>query len=88
MASSIIHIAVANEINKKIKRDSNKLLIGSIAPDISRNLGETRERSHFLDEDNIPNVDKFLEKYKNKLSDDFVMGYFIHTYMIEKCGDT
>lgn len=82
MASSIIHMAVANEINKVIKRDSDKILIGSIAPDISKILGQSKINSHFLDsvEDNIPNIDRFLEKYKDKLSDDFVMGYFIHLY--------
>ena len=36
MASSIIHVAVANELNKKLNVDRNQLLIGSIAPDISK----------------------------------------------------
>lgn len=82
MASSIIHIAVANEINKILNRDSKKLLIGSIAPDISKLIGDTKVKSHFLDElnDDIPNLDRFLDKYKSKLSDDFVMGYYIHLY--------
>ena len=48
MASSMIHIAVANEINKVLKRDSSQLLIGTIAPDISKLIGETKEKSHFL----------------------------------------
>ena len=38
MASSIIHICVANEINKSLKRNSRELLIGTIAPDISKLL--------------------------------------------------
>ena len=82
MASSVIHMAVANEINKVIKKDTHKLLIGSIAPDISKHLGETKVKSHFLDSDdtNIPNIDKFLNKYKSKLNDDFVIGYYIHLY--------
>ena len=48
MASAIIHICVANEINKKIKKDKSKLLIGSIAPDISKQVNETKKHSHFL----------------------------------------
>ena len=82
MASSVIHMAVANEINKVIKKDTHKLLIGSIAPDISKHLGETKVKSHFLDSEDtdIPNIDKFLNKYKDKLDDDFVMGYYIHLY--------
>lgn len=79
MASSMIHIAVANEINKKINRDKSKLLIGTIAPDISKLIGETKEKAHFQDRnDNIPNLDKFLDKYKENLNDDFVLGYYIH----------
>ena len=81
MASSIIHVAVANEVNKVIKRDRKKLLIGSIAPDISKQLGRNKIESHFQDtDDDIPNLNKFLNKYSNYLSDDFVLGYYIHIY--------
>lgn len=61
MASSVIHICIANEINKTINRDNKKLLIGTIAPDISKLLGETKFYSHFLDNvnNNIPNINKF-----------------------------
>ncbi len=82
MASSLIHIVVANEINKKINRDSSKLLIGTISPDISKLVGEPRFISHFSRRDsNIPNLEKFLNKYKNNLNDDFVLGYYIHLYV-------
>ena len=82
MASSVIHMAVSNEINKKLNRNNEKLLIGSIAPDISKYLGESKLITHFLDskDSNIPNIEKFLKKYKTKLYDDFVLGYFIHLY--------
>lgn len=82
MASTIIHLAVANEINKKLKRNKNQLLIGTISPDISKLIGEDKTKSHFLsDESNdIPNINKFMKKYKNYLYDDFVMGYYIHLY--------
>ena len=82
MASSVIHMAVANEINRVIKRDNDRLLIGSIAPDIWKNIGESKVKSHFLDDEStsIPNIDNFLSKYKNNLDDDFVLGYFIHLY--------
>lgn len=33
MASCIIHLAVANEINKKLNKDKKQILLGSIAPD-------------------------------------------------------
>ena len=82
MASAVIHLAVANEINKTLNRNKSKLLIGSIAPDISKFIGEDKTVSHFIKEkdNNIPNIERFLKKYKNNLTDDFVMGYFIHLY--------
>ena len=82
MASAVIHMAVASEINKVLKRDYDKLIIGSIAPDISKIIGETKLRSHFLVNPNndLPNIDVFLSAYKKYLYDDFVMGYFIHLY--------
>ena len=82
MASAVIHMVVANEVNNIIKYNSDKVLIGSIAPDISKHLGESKLYSHFLDDvdNDIPNIEKFLKRYKDKLYDDFVLGYFIHLY--------
>lgn len=82
MASAIIHIAVANEINKQLKRDNTKLLYGSIGPDISKLVGETKYYTHFSypDDYDIPCIDKFLNLYGNRLDDDFVLGYYIHLY--------
>ena len=81
MASSMIHIAVANELNKTLNKDNKKLLIGSIAPDIAKLIGRTKIVSHFQDkDDDLPNLNKFLSKYKSDLSDDFVLGYYIHIF--------
>lgn len=81
MASAVIHLCIAKEVNKYLNMNLNKLLLGSIAPDISKQVGETKEISHFLDhtnEDDIPNIDRFLAKYKKDLNKPFEMGYFIH----------
>ena len=82
MASVMIHIAVASEINKSINRDRTKLLLGSIAPDLAKIMGERKERSHFIIKQytNIPEISLFLRKYKKHLNDDFVLGYYIHLY--------
>lgn len=79
MASSLVHLCVANEINKSIKKDKKKLLIGSIAPDIAKQVGDPRSKSHFY-VDNKTNHLKFLDKYASYLNDDFVLGYYIHLY--------
>lgn len=83
MASSIMHISVASELNKILKKDEKQLLIGTIAPDISKHIGENKLRSHFLDEvtNDVPNLELFLSKYKKHLNDDFVLGYYIHLYV-------
>lgn len=81
MASAVIHLCIAHEVNKYLNMNSNELLLGSIAPDISKQVGETKEISHFLDhtnEDDIPNINRFLAKYRNELNKPFEMGYFIH----------
>lgn len=81
MASAVIHLCIAKEVNKYLNMDLNELLLGSIAPDISKQVGETKEISHFLDhtnEDDIPNIDRFLAKYRSELNKPFEMGYFIH----------
>ena len=82
MASSVIHMCVASEVNKYLKKDNKGILIGSIAPDISKHINQSKQSSHFLDDvsNDIPNIDKFLNKYKSYLNDSFVMGYFIHLY--------
>lgn len=82
MASSVIHMCVAKEVNKYLKRNEKDILIGSIAPDISKQINETKLKSHFLDNEfsNLPNIEKFLNKYKNDFNNDFVMGYYIHLY--------
>ena len=48
MASSLIHMCVASEINKKYNLPKNMLLLGSIAPDISKLVGETKVKKSFL----------------------------------------
>ena len=81
MASAIIHLCIAKEVNKYLKMNEYDLMIGAIAPDISKQIGETKEISHFLDhsnEDDIPNINRFLDKYRNDLHNPFTMGYFIH----------
>lgn len=81
MASSVIHMCVANEINKVLKKDSKKLLIGTIAPDIAKQIGMQKEISHFQENnDDMPVLEKFLSKYEDNLNDDFILGYYIHLY--------
>lgn len=82
MASAIIHLCIAKKINEKLKMNEKELFLGSIAPDISKQIGETKKTSHFLNtkESDVPDIFLFLDKYKDSLNKPFNMGYFIHLY--------
>ena len=81
MASVVIHMCVASEINKKIKvKNYDDFLLGSIAPDISKVVGWSRDLSHFINRNisNYPDVNNFLNKYK--INNEFLLGYYVHLY--------
>lgn len=79
MASVLIHMAVAKKVNEKLNRNEKHLLLGTIAPDIGKDLNIPRQISHFTDGIKVtPNLDTFYNKYKNDLTGDYELGYFIH----------
>ena len=83
MASAIIHICVAKQVNEILKRNEKEFLLGSIAPDISKQIGESKKKSHFLTGEGraIPQLDHFLNKYKDSLKyNDFNLGYYCHLF--------
>lgn len=81
MASAVIHLCVATLVSQKTNKRSLELLIGSIAPDIAKYIGENKMKTHFQDyNNNLPNLKLFLDKYSNYMNDDFVLGYYIHLY--------
>ncbi len=81
MASAIIHICVAKKIGEKFNINSTDFLLGSIAPDIAKIIGESKNKTHFIDfKQDIPNIRLFLSKYKKFLNNPFELGYFIHLY--------
>lgn len=82
MASAVIHLAVAKEINQNLNMNEKELFLGTIAPDISRQLGETKVKGHFLPnaDTDIPILKIFLIKYGDKLTNSFIMGYYIHLF--------
>ena len=49
MASAIIHICVAKKIGERLNKSSKDYYLGTIAPDISKEIGETKYKSHFLE---------------------------------------
>ncbi|HPF83342.1 MAG TPA: zinc dependent phospholipase C family protein [Bacilli bacterium] len=79
MASALMHMAVAKKVNEKLNMDYNYLILGSIAPDLGKELNIPRAITHFQNEtENVPIVDKFINKYKNYENNPYEMGYLIH----------
>ena len=83
MASAIIHICVAKKVNEKLKRNEKDFYLGAIAPDLTKHVGLPKTYSHFLLgtlKDDVPNIEMFVNKYKNELNKDFELGYLVHLY--------
>lgn len=83
MASAIIHLAVAKKVAKELFiKDKYDYYLGAIAPDISKQIGKTKEESHFLynTTDDIPNIYLFIKKYPDFKFNSFDLGYFTHLY--------
>ena len=83
MASAIIHICVAKKINERLQRNERNFYLGSIAPDLSKQLGLPKTFSHFLEgtlKEDVPNIEAFTNLYKEELHKDFELGYLVHLY--------
>ncbi len=83
MASAVIHICVAKKVNELLKRNAKEFLLGSIAPDISKQVGQERSKSHYIYEKNsdLPHLEVFLHKYGHTLKEnDFDLGYYCHLF--------
>lgn len=80
MASVIIHICIAKKVNEYLKMNEKELFLGTIVPDISKQIDEDKKISHFIDGEvpDIPNVELFLRKYQDDLKTPFTVGYYIH----------
>lgn len=83
MASALIHLAVAKKLTENINIKNRKdYYLGSIAPDLSKQIGLNKISSHFLihTKEDVPNTEMFINKYPNFMNNEFELGYFIHLY--------
>ncbi|MBQ9018956.1 MAG: zinc dependent phospholipase C family protein [Bacilli bacterium] len=83
MASTIIHLAIAKNLKDKLEIDNTKdYYLGSIAPDISKQIGINKSISHFSfnNRSNVPNINLFVKRYPTFKYNSFNLGYFIHLY--------
>jgi len=70
MPTHKIHLAIAKKVSDKLKIDTDSLMLGSVLPDICNE--KNHQLSHFQfgekDFEGLANPDKFLSKYKDKLT--------------------
>lgn len=80
MPSHKIHLAIANEVNKKLKLDNDSIMLGSVLPDLITN--KRHDISHYQIEgsyeEELANPDKFVSEYRNKLNSPIMLGYLVH----------
>ncbi len=91
MPSWVIHLKIAEEINKELKLNDSIYKFGSVMPDaegyVVNNLSQniSYDISHYACLQNInemkfilPNKDKFLMSHKKDINNDLILGYFSH----------
>lgn len=83
MASVVMHLAIAKLVNEKLGMNERELFLGTIAPDLSKVVGKKKYKSHFYKNtrSNIPDLEKFIKKYRRSMKKPFEMGYYIHLYV-------
>lgn len=81
------HLAFGLEAYKYIQRyikNKEEFLTGCVAPDIAIPDAITKNEGHYRDKSDSffksPDIEHFLKKYKNRLNEDFVIGYFCHLF--------
>lgn len=80
MASLLIHLAVGKKVNEKLCKKEEPFLTGCIAPDLAKMVGISRDVSHFKDKDGNYDLKSFINKYKDYINNDYVLGYYVHLY--------
>ncbi len=77
MASLIMHIITSKIIGDKYNL-SDRFVAGSGMPDVYAKCNIERDKTHFIETQNLPDYHKFLKTYENRLDDEIVLGYATH----------
>ena len=86
MPSWSIHLAVAKKVNEKLNIDKDIFYIGNLIADIDYDNKVSRRYTHYDEHnkckscpiENVPDINKFLKDYKDKLKDSLILGYYVH----------
>ncbi len=87
MPSWGIHLAIAKRLNTKLHYNSNTFYFASLIPDVNKKYSVSRKETHYYDDkiicegcpkETLPNIDKFIEDYKDRLDSELIVGYYCH----------
>lgn len=81
-----IHLAIAKRINKELNFNKNIFYFANIMPDTDYDSILKRYDSHYYGtlkcegcpKEELPDLDRFLDDYKNYLKDPLICGYYCH----------
>lgn len=87
MPSWSIHLNVAKKLNETLKLDKDLFYYGNLIPDVDYSDKINRFDAHYYDinlqyptvpKENMIDINKFLEDYKDKLNNPLIIGYYTH----------
>lgn len=76
-----VHLAVAKKIAKELKLEEKDIfMLANLFPDYDK---VDKETTHYLTtkqsrKENLPNIDRYMNKYKDKFTNPVILGYFTH----------
>ena len=87
MPSWSIHLNVAKKLNETLKLDKDLFYYGNLIPDVDYSDKINRFDAHYyhinlqyptVPKENMIDINKFLEDYKDKLNNPLIIGYYTH----------
>ncbi|MFC7680769.1 hypothetical protein [Paenibacillus sp. GCM10028914] len=82
MGSRIMHYCISAGLARELMINDDQFFLGSIAPDVHKNMNTPKSISHFMKEDNdgkfFADYLEFNHKYLRYMKDPFYLGYFYH----------
>lgn len=70
-----LHYAIIKKVNNSLNRDLDKLMLGSMLPNLTK---YEHNLSHFRGDNVMCDIHAFVEKYNHLMNNDVVLGYFMH----------
>ena len=85
MPSWNVHLAIAKQVNNKLKLDNNMFYLGNLLPDVDYGMKKRRHETHYYNikcpncpSEILPDYKEFIKHNKRKLKNPIVLGELVH----------